>query len=104
MSVIDLPISRRRKHNGTGDGRAWRLGRSDVSLAVRPADVLTLAGPGDLALRRLAKLIADYAPHDGVIPLRLPGTYALRRSQMNTEPPTPRSALPCAWWPREPRP
>ena len=39
-----------------------------------------------MALRGLANLIARYAPHDGVFPLRLPGTYALRRSQMNTEP------------------
>jgi AraC-like DNA-binding protein len=58
-----------------------------VSSAVAtPADVLALPGPGPLALRNLANLIADCAPHDGVIPLRLPGTYALRRSQMNTEP------------------
>ena len=32
-----------------------------------------------MALRRLANLLARYAPHDGVFPLRLPGTYALRR-------------------------
>jgi AraC-like DNA-binding protein len=49
-------------------------------------DVLTPSTPGALALRGLANLIATYAPHDGAIPLRLPGTYALRRSQMNTEP------------------
>ena len=49
-------------------------------------DHLTLAGPGALALRGLANQIARYAPHDGVFPLRLPGTYAIRLSQMNTEP------------------
>jgi len=33
----------------------------------------------------LANLIGRYAPHDGVFPLRLPGTYALRRSRMTSE-------------------
>jgi AraC-like DNA-binding protein len=44
-----------------------------------------LAGPGELALRRLANLIARYAGQDGVFPLRLPGTYALRRSRASSE-------------------
>jgi AraC-like DNA-binding protein len=47
---------------------------------------ISLAGPGALALRRLAHLIARSAPHDGVFPLRLPGTYALRRSRLTSEP------------------
>ncbi len=47
---------------------------------------LVLAAPGALALRGLANQIAHYAPHDGMFPLRLPGTYAIRLSQMNTEP------------------
>jgi len=47
---------------------------------------ISLAGPGALALRRLAGLIAEYAPHDGVFPLALPGTYALRRSRITTDP------------------
>ena len=47
---------------------------------------LSLAAPGVLALRRLSNLIARYAPHDGVFPLRLPGTYALRRGRMTSEP------------------
>jgi AraC-like DNA-binding protein len=34
----------------------------------------------------MAQLIASYAPHDGVFPLRLPGTYALRRSRIPAEP------------------
>src|SRR5690242_10069687 len=51
-----------------------------------PAEVLTPSTPDAVALRGLANLIAAYAPHDGVTPLRLPGTYALRRSQMNVEP------------------
>jgi AraC-like DNA-binding protein len=47
---------------------------------------ITLAAPGALPLRRLAQLIARYAPQDGVFPLRLPGTYALRRARITSEP------------------
>ncbi len=43
-------------------------------------------GPGDLALRRFANLLARYAPHDGAFPLRLPGTFAVRLSHISTEP------------------
>ncbi len=43
-------------------------------------------GPGALALRRFANLIARYAPHDGAFPLRLPGTFVVRLSHMTTEP------------------
>jgi AraC-like DNA-binding protein len=39
-----------------------------------------------MALRGLAHQLAAHAPHDGMFPLRLPGTYAIRMSQMNTEP------------------
>ena len=46
----------------------------------------SLAAPQALALRRLANLIARFAPDDGVHPLRLPGTYALRRGRMSSEP------------------
>jgi AraC-like DNA-binding protein len=45
-----------------------------------------LEGPSALALRRLANLVARYAPHDGAFPLRLPGTFVVRRSHMTTEP------------------
>ena len=44
------------------------------------------AAPGAMALRSLANRIARYAPHDGVFPLRLPGTYALRRGRITSEP------------------
>ena len=44
-----------------------------------------LAGPAALKLRRLASLLASYAAHDGIFPLRLPGTYAIRLSRMTTE-------------------
>ncbi len=42
--------------------------------------------PAALALRRLAGLVARHTPHDGAFPLRLPGTYVVRRSQPTTEP------------------
>ena len=44
-----------------------------------------LVAPGALPLRRLANSLAGHAPHDGAFPLRLPGTYAVRLSQMNSE-------------------
>ena len=47
---------------------------------------ITLAAPGALALRRMANLLARYAPQDGVFPLRLPGTYALRRARLTSDP------------------
>lgn len=46
----------------------------------------SLAAPGALALRRLAHQIARYAPNDGTFPLRIPGTYALRRARISSEP------------------
>jgi AraC-like DNA-binding protein len=89
MAATNLVHTPTPRDNGSADGLAARLGRGSeqtVSSKVSaPAD-LTLAGPGELALRGLANLIARDAPHDGVFPLRLPGTYALRRSQMNTGP------------------
>jgi AraC-like DNA-binding protein len=39
-----------------------------------------------LALRRLTRKLASYTPHDGIFPLRLPGTYAIRLSRMTSEP------------------
>ena len=52
-----------------------------------PAPSLPSAtGPGAVLLRRLAQLLSDYARHDGVFELRLPGTFAVRASRMSTEP------------------
>ncbi len=51
-----------------------------------PPNDISQAAPGVLALRNLANRIARYAPHDGVFPLRLPGTYALRRGRITSEP------------------
>jgi AraC-like DNA-binding protein len=45
----------------------------------------SVEGPGDLALRRFAAVVARYAPHDGSFPLRLPGTCVVRRSHLSTE-------------------
>src|SRR6187200_2315406 len=60
---------------------------SGQSSAPRTAlDEVAPFGPGAMALRGLAHQLAAHAPHDGMFPLRLPGTYAIRMSQMNTEP------------------
>lgn len=47
---------------------------------------MSLASPGSLALRALAQRIAHHALRDGVFPLRLPGTYAVRRARPTSEP------------------
>ncbi len=47
---------------------------------------ISLAGPGSIALRGLARRIAQHAPRDGVFPLRIPGTYAVRRGRPTSEP------------------
>jgi AraC-like DNA-binding protein len=62
-------------------GRAHPQPVRDPSL-----DDTSLATPDRLKLRRLAGLIAHYAPRDGVFPLQLPGTYALRVGGISTEP------------------
>jgi AraC-like DNA-binding protein len=62
-------------------GRARAQPVRDPSL-----DDTSLASPGPLGLRRLASQIARYAPKDGVFPLRLPGTYALRLGRITSEP------------------
>jgi len=56
------------------------------SRRVTPSEDPALGGPGAMALRGLANLIGQYAPHDGSFPLRLPGTHAIRLSAMNTQP------------------
>jgi len=47
---------------------------------------ISLAGPGSMALRGLAQRIARHAPRDGVFPLRIPGTYVVRRAAPTSEP------------------
>jgi len=90
MAATHLEHAHTLRDTRSVDERPARFGpgrdrTASTGVAAAPLD-LTLAGPGALALRGLANLIARDAPHDGVFPLRLPGTYALRRSQMNTGP------------------
>ena len=78
---------RRARHTAQPEVRRTLHEERDAPAAreTRLADV-TLAAPGVIALRRLAHLVARYAQRDGVFPLRLPGTYALRRARMSSEP------------------
>jgi AraC-like DNA-binding protein len=68
--------SRRRLQPGGSTPLATSTSLNDISLAA----------PGALPLRSLVHLIARHAPHDGVFALRLPGTYALRRGRITSEP------------------
>ena len=72
-----MPTVRRARHTVDGPSRV-AIGRSPNDSA--------LAGPNSLALRRLSASLSRHAPHDDVFPLRLPGTYAVRRSRLTTEP------------------
>lgn len=63
-----------------------RADRAAPSAAATSSGDSGLAAPGALTLRRLANLLAHYARHNGVFPLRVPGTYALRRGRMTSEP------------------
>jgi AraC-like DNA-binding protein len=56
---------------------------SRISSSLAPVSPAT---PAALALRKLAGQLARYAPHDDVFPLRLPGTFAVRRSRLTTQP------------------
>jgi AraC-like DNA-binding protein len=78
---------RRARHDdGLESFRDRRAEGSALSAAaIAPVDA-SLAAPGAVALRTLAKSVARHAPHDGVFPLRLPGTYALRRARMTSVP------------------
>lgn len=77
--------TRRRVQDPDGRGTR-RVDRDAPSAADASLTDSSLASPGVPALRRLASLVERYAPHDGAFPLRLPGTYALRRSRITSEP------------------
>jgi AraC-like DNA-binding protein len=81
------PHTRRRVRSADGpESRpGHRTDRSPTSATGTSRNDISLAAPGPLALRRLANLLTVYARHDGVFQLRLPGTYALRRSRMTSE-------------------
>jgi AraC-like DNA-binding protein len=44
-----------------------------------------LVAPGVVVLRRFANALLSHTPNDGVFPLRVPGTYAVRLSRMTSE-------------------
>jgi AraC-like DNA-binding protein len=71
---------RMRSHAGYGEGLESLRGRIAERSARAPIVTAledpSLAAPGAITLRRLAALVARFAPHDGVFPLRLPGVYA----------------------------
>jgi AraC-like DNA-binding protein len=76
-------VARPRRRDFHRKGKPNRSAPPVITAASRE---LSPEAPGALALRRLANLVARYAPHDGAFPLRLPGTYVVRRSHMTTEP------------------
>ena len=71
---------------GRRTSRSLESGGFGVLRGGAAVDEVNLEAPGALALRNLATRIARHAPHDGVFPLRLPGTYALRVGSVTTEP------------------
>jgi hypothetical protein len=92
-SMMPTGLQARERTRGrvrNADGLEARRGRGAERAAPSATGTslndITLAAPGALALRRMANLLARYAPHDGVFPLRLPGTCALRRARMTSEP------------------
>jgi AraC-like DNA-binding protein len=73
--------SRRRDFNDSAEPN-----RSTPTAITAPFSEVSPEAPGALALRRLANIVARFAPHDGAFPLRLPGTFVVRRSHITTEP------------------
>jgi AraC-like DNA-binding protein len=89
MIPTALQARERGRRARTTDGRELRRRKPDRTppvVAGASLNDISLAAPGALALRSLANRIARYAPHDGVFPLRVPGTYALRRGRLTSEP------------------
>jgi AraC-like DNA-binding protein len=81
---------RMRSHSGYGAGleslRGHITERSARSPIATTLEDPSLAAPGAMTLRKLAALVARFAPRDGVFPLRLPGVYALRRGRLTSQP------------------
>jgi AraC-like DNA-binding protein len=71
-----------REHDGGDDRRPNVAARGQWSVSADRG----LAAPDAVALRRLASKLLRHAPHDGVFPLPLPGTYALRVGRITAEP------------------
>ena len=53
-----------------------------IAIVRRPSEAGILAGPETV---KLARLLAAYAPHDGVFELRVPGLHASRASRTNKD-------------------
>ena len=88
MAKLRQPRERTRRVRADASDLGRNRNSGDIGL-VRSGGSITeasVAAPGAFQLRRLAAQLARYAPHDDVFPLRLPGTYAVRRSRMTTEP------------------
>ncbi len=80
---MTLPARQADQYDGRRSSRSNGHARNEIIALT--SDEPNLAGPASLKLRRLASLLASYAAHDGITPLRLPGTYAIRLSRMTTE-------------------
>jgi AraC-like DNA-binding protein len=89
MSPTAPEARERARRAPAADWRKRRRRKPDRSVLIAARTSLndiSLAAPGALALRSLANRIARYAPNDGVFPLLVPGTYALRRGRITSEP------------------
>jgi AraC-like DNA-binding protein len=85
-SIARRALQRTRRQDIPHERQSELVGRVDgFTSAVEAGGDTRLAGPSALKLRRLAQVLARYTPQDGAFPLRLPGTYAVRRSSMSTE-------------------
>jgi AraC-like DNA-binding protein len=69
----------------TGMIRRFRQDPSARSVYDTGMPDTSLVGPGPVALRRFANALASHAPHDGIFPLRLPGTFAVRLSRTTSQ-------------------
>ena len=79
-------LNRGRIRSGQPPTRRHVRGADELGTTVRlAAEDTSLTSPSPLALRRLANLLASYAPHDGAFQLRLPGTWAVRVSRTANE-------------------
>jgi AraC-like DNA-binding protein len=88
MTLTSRPVRpdpRRVRSGHPPTRRPARRAEDTRSTGLLAAEDTSLASPSALALRRLANLLAGYTPHDGAFQLRLPGTWAVRLSQMTTE-------------------
>ena len=108
MPTAPQARERRRPRGRSADGLEARRGRGAApSASSAPGTSLndiSLAAPGAVALRRMANLLARYAPHDGVFPLRLAGDLCAAPCPDDVRArPRHARAVRCASWRRGPR-